>query len=67
MSKNRLRLWRAPRSAREIEGRHVSYLELFYDLVYVVIVSVLSHSLAEDISAESIYTFIFLYILILLP
>ncbi len=43
--------WLPPRAHGErIEGREVSFLELFYDLVYVVVVSQASHHLAVDVS-----------------
>jgi low temperature requirement protein LtrA len=65
MSKKTLSLlWRSPRSAGEIEGRRVDFLELFYDLVYVVIVAELAHLLAEHVSFEAYIEFIFLFILI---
>jgi low temperature requirement protein LtrA len=38
------RWWRPPRTASERpEERRVTFLELFYDLVYVVIIAELSH------------------------
>jgi low temperature requirement protein LtrA len=65
MSKKALSLlWRSPRSAREIEGRRVDFLELFYDLIYVVIVAELSHLLAEHVNLEAYIEFIFLFVLI---
>jgi low temperature requirement protein LtrA len=48
-----LRRWflQPPRPHGElIEDRTVSFLELFYDLVYVVLVGQLAHVLAEDVS-----------------
>ena len=40
--------WRPPRKASEREmDRSVTFLELFYDLVYVVLVAQLAHALAE--------------------
>ena len=65
MSKKALSLlWRSPRSAGEIEGRRVDFLELFYDLIYVVIVAELAHLLAEHVNLEAYIEFIFLFILI---
>jgi low temperature requirement protein LtrA len=57
-------LWRSPRSAGQIEGRRVDFLELFYDLIYVVIVAELAHLLAEHVNLEAYLEFIFLFILI---
>lgn len=40
-----------PRSHGEVENdRTVSFVELFYDLVYVVLVAQISHALATHIS-----------------
>jgi low temperature requirement protein LtrA len=47
-----LRRWflRPPRPHGEvIEDRTVSFLELFYDLVYVVLIAQVAHTLAEDV------------------
>jgi low temperature requirement protein LtrA len=58
------RLWKAPHSAGIIEGRRVDFLELFYDLVYVVIIAELAHLLGEHVNFEAYVEFIFLFILI---
>ncbi|MEP7035289.1 MAG: low temperature requirement protein A [Actinomycetota bacterium] len=43
--------WQPPRAHGDvIEGREVSFLELFYDLVYVVVVSQAAHHLAGDVT-----------------
>jgi len=43
--------WKPPRAHGEvIEDRSVSFLELFYDLVYVVVIARAAHTLAEDVS-----------------
>jgi low temperature requirement protein LtrA len=40
--------WRPPRAHGEIDPeRSVSYLELFYDLVYVVVIAQAAHHLAD--------------------
>ncbi len=55
-----LRRWflRPPRPHGEvIEDRRVSFLELFYDLVYVVLIGQLAHTLAEDISWSGVLDF----------
>ena len=47
----RAMLWHPPRRHGEIiEDRTVSFLELFYDLVYVVLIAQATHALAGDIS-----------------
>ena len=55
-----LRSWflRPPRPHGEvIEDRTVSFLELFYDLVYVVLVGQIAHTLAEDVSWSGVLDF----------
>jgi hypothetical protein len=55
-----LRRWflRPPRPHGEvIEDRTVSFLELFYDLVYVVLVGQIAHTLAEDVSWSGVVDF----------
>jgi low temperature requirement protein LtrA len=43
--------WRPPRAHGDvIEGREVSFLELFYDLVYVVVISQAARHLAADVT-----------------
>ena len=47
-------LWRPPRAHGEtIAGRTVSFLELFYDLVYVAVIGQASHHLAEHVTLRS--------------
>src|SRR4030095_14211829 len=55
-----LRRWflRPPRPHGEvIEDRTVSFLELFYDLVYVVLIAQIAHTLAEDVSWSGVRDF----------
>ena len=61
-----LRSWlRPPRAHGEIiEGRTVSFLELFYDLVYVVLIAQISHTLASAPSGEATRDFVVLFALI---
>jgi low temperature requirement protein LtrA len=57
--------WAKPKlrtDEEEERERRVSWLELFYDLVFVVVISELSHQLAEHISAEGVVSFILLFI-----
>ncbi|MBD2678582.1 MULTISPECIES: low temperature requirement protein A [Nostoc] len=44
------------------EERRATWLELFYDLVFVVAVSQLAHNLKEDISLSGLFGFIVLFI-----
>jgi low temperature requirement protein LtrA len=55
-----LRRWflQPPRPHGEvIEDRTVSFLELFYDLVYVVLIAQIAHTLAEDVSWSGVLDF----------
>ena len=57
--------WQPPRKAGEREEeRRVTYLELFYDLVYVVIISELAHSLATNVTFAGAAGFAFLFIIV---
>jgi low temperature requirement protein LtrA len=47
---------------KEEKERHASWLELFYDLVFVAIVSQLSENLSHDISWAGLLNFIVLFI-----
>jgi len=58
------RWWQPPRPAsNRPQERRVTFLELFYDLVYVVIIAEISHTLAEDMSFAGIGIFSFLFII----
>jgi low temperature requirement protein LtrA len=47
----RRHFWQPPRAHGDVvAGREVSFLELFYDLVYVVVVSQAAHHLAGDVT-----------------
>jgi len=65
---NRIRFrrwWQPPRPASDRPAeRRVTFLELFYDLVYVVIIAELSHTLAGNMSLAGIGTFVFLFIIV---
>jgi low temperature requirement protein LtrA len=61
----RRRFWQPPRAHGEVvEDRTVSFLELFYDLVYVVVIARAAHTLAEDISWRSFGEFVIVFGLI---
>lgn len=56
--------WQRPRAIGErTEHRQVSFLELFYDLVYVVLIAELTHALAAHIDPRHIAEFSFLFII----
>jgi low temperature requirement protein LtrA len=51
-------MWRPPRAHGEtITDRTVSFLELFYDLVYVAVIGQAAHHLAEHITARGVAEF----------
>src|SRR6185503_7152776 len=59
------RWWQPPRPASEHpEERRITFLELFYDLVYVDIIAELSHALAGNISLAGIGVFVFLFVIV---
>jgi len=54
----RQRFWQPPRAHGEAEvGRTVSFLELFYDLVYVVVIARAAHTLAEHLTWQGVIEF----------
>ena len=63
LRRNFRRWWQPPKNIRDREGeRRVTFLELFYDLVYVVLISQLSHSLAEHIDWAGVGGYLFLFV-----
>jgi low temperature requirement protein LtrA len=50
------------RTLEEGDGRHASYLELFFDLVFVVAIAQLAHQLVVDHTLEGFATFAGLYL-----
>jgi low temperature requirement protein LtrA len=57
--------WQPPRKASERpEHRQVTFLELFYDLVYVVIIAELSHALSAHTSWAGLGSFAFLFVIV---
>ena len=57
--------WQPPRRAGDrIEHRQVSFLELFYDLVYVALVAQLSHALSSHIGWTALGGFAFLFVIV---
>ena len=54
----RRRFWLPPRAHGEIiEDRTVSFLELFYDLVYVVVIARAAHTLAKHVTWQGVGEF----------
>lgn len=52
--------WQPPKNIRDREEeRRVTFLELFYDLVYVVLIAQLSHALAGRANLAGIGGFLF--------
>jgi low temperature requirement protein LtrA len=61
----RRRFWQPPRAHGDIiEDRTVSFLELFYDLVYVVVISRAAHTLAEHLSWRGVGEFAVVFTMI---
>lgn len=59
------RLWRPPRLHGElIEDRNVSFLELFYDLVYVALIAAAAHNLGGHMNWAGVGEFVVLFSLI---
>jgi low temperature requirement protein LtrA len=57
------RWWQPPRKASERqEERSVTFLELFYDLVYVVLISQLAHALSGHVNPAGVGGFAFLFV-----
>jgi len=57
--------WQPPRRAGDRpERRQVSFLELFYDLVYVALVAELSHALSSHIGWAALGDFAFLFVIV---
>ena len=63
--KFRAQFWQPPRAHGDvIEDRTVSFLELFYDLVYVVVISRAAHTLAEHLTVRGVVEFAIVFGLI---
>jgi low temperature requirement protein LtrA len=57
--------WQKPYLRRDEEferHRAVTWLELFFDLVFVVVISRLAHNLASDMTVAGVLTFAFMFI-----
>ena len=65
LSDFRRRFWQPPRAHGDvIEDRTVSFLELFYDLVYVVVIAAAAGTLAHEITWRSVGEFVVVFGLI---
>lgn len=58
----RTSLWERPRFRAGEEEREVSWLELFYDLVFVVLIFVLAHLLEGQVSWDGVFAFGLLFV-----
>jgi low temperature requirement protein LtrA len=57
--------WQVPRRVSDrVDHRTVSFLELFYDLVYVVLIAEVAHILAGHVDLEGLGRFIFLFVIV---
>ncbi|MEP7269215.1 MAG: low temperature requirement protein A [Saprospiraceae bacterium] len=57
--------WGAPRKfTTEKEERKISWLELFYDLVYVIAISTVTHYVAEDFKTDTVLDYFYLFSII---
>ncbi|WP_435357869.1 low temperature requirement protein A [Emticicia sp. SJ17W-69] len=62
---NNLPWWGPPKFfSPEISDRKISWLELFYDLVYVLAISKITHHLSEDFSLEGLKNYFYLFSII---
>ena len=60
-------LWQPPRlriDEENEEERKATWLELFYDLIFVVAIAELSHSLSKDVSVHGFISFVALFIVV---
>lgn len=57
--------WQEPKKTKHAQDdRSVSFLELFYDLSYVVIIAELTHMLVKDVTFSSILGFVAIFALV---
>ena len=65
-TKNGLNIWwQKPRlrtDEDEEKERRATWLELFYDLIYVAVIAQLSHKLAGDMSLKGVLGYMFLFV-----
>ena len=59
------RFWMPPRAHGEVRhDRRVSYVELFYDLVFVVVISRAAHALAHDVTWSGTGHFVVIFAMV---
>ncbi|MCB0495657.1 MAG: low temperature requirement protein A [Cyclobacteriaceae bacterium] len=57
--------WGPPKKfSTDFEDRKVSWLELFYDLVYVIAIAKITHHLSEDLSLNNLFVFVYFFVMI---
>ena len=57
--------WQPPRNISDREQeRSVTFLELFYDLVYVILIAQLGHALSEHVDLAGVLGFAFLFVIV---
>lgn len=57
--------WGAPKKFTvEKEERKISWLELFYDLVYVIAISTITHQVATHFSISALLDYVYLFVII---
>jgi low temperature requirement protein LtrA len=66
MQQHKYNIWWGPpkKFSTEIEERKISWLELFYDLVYVIVISRITHHMASHPDAHGIAIYIFLFTMV---
>lgn len=57
--------WQPPRNITDRDlNRSVTFLELFYDLVYVVLIAQIAHSLSKNPTVEGVAGYVFLFVMV---
>jgi low temperature requirement protein LtrA len=65
LRRNFRRWWQIPRRAGDPHtDRRVTFLELFYDLVYVVLIAQLAHALSQNVHLAGIGSYAFLFVIV---
>jgi low temperature requirement protein LtrA len=59
------RWWQVPRQISDrVDHRTITFLELFYDLVYVVLIAEVAHVLAVHVDLAGLGSFVFLFLIV---
>jgi low temperature requirement protein LtrA len=57
--------WQPPRNISDRkEERSVTFLELFYDLVYVILIAELAHTLSDHVDLAGVLGFAFIFVIV---